>query len=207
MESQGVENSLGKSSLSTISVQPDSQELVRQFLVRFGEIFRQPITSPLVSIWMEHFAGVSPEVLETALRRAEHESEFFPTPASVMKLIDRPEVESETLDAEKAWAGLEKRRREWGADLTPLFMAGELHHPPPLDAPTEYALAAIGGWSRFCDYDLDTYAFLRRDFIAAFKRFRETGGLLAPSREEAKRLLAQVRELPASSVAGQAQEV
>lgn len=136
------------------------------------------------------------EVADKAFERMlrERKGEFFPTPAELRSFVEKPEKEADILEAEKAWLALEKRRDKWGRDLAALFQNGKYVYPKPLDGPTEYALASIGGWERFCDYDHDYYNLMRKQFIEAYSRHRETKGLLAPSREEASRLWGEVSQ-------------
>jgi len=70
----------------------------------------------------------------------------------------------------------------------------------------KYALRILGGWQPICDVlihrpSADAVHFLKKNFLDGYTRHKETGGLLAPSREEARRLLAglqgEMKELPA----------
>ena len=147
-----------------------------------------------MEIYFQHLQGkITAEQLEGAGPRL-LEGERFPLPGDILRAIVKPEESKENLEAEKAWLQLEKRRAEWGPDLMPLHHGGKDYYPPALDGATEYGLSSIGGWDRFCNYDADLYGLMRRDFILAYKRHRETKGLLAPSREEARKILAQVED-------------
>ncbi len=165
---------------------------VRKWLTIYGEAYRQEATEAQAKIYELGLKDLPAEEVHAAMKRALKGCKFFPSIAEIRACVEKPEADAETLEAERSWRGLERRRAEWGMDLTPVFQGGKFHYAPELDAATSYALAALGGWERFCNYETDLYALMRRDFIAAYKRHRETEGLLAPSRDEARRLLAHV---------------
>ena len=59
----------------------------------------------------------------------------------------------------------------------------------PFDAATDYAVRQCGDLPRLAAIDPSKVEFVRKDFIAHYKRYRETCGMLAPSREEAQQML------------------
>lgn len=179
--------------------------LIREWLAIYGANYRQEVSAAQARIYEEYLGDVPERELREGLERALLECRYFPNVADIRSCLRKPAEESlrveearDSLEAERAWKGLEGRRDRWGMDLTPVFSGGKFTYPPALDAATEHALAAIGGWERFCNYEHDLYGLMRKDFFAAYKYHSSTGGLLAPSRGEAARLLGQVaRQLPA----------
>lgn len=49
--------------------------------------------------------------------------------------------------------------------------------PPTLTVQEEYALRQIGWWQAIQRQEPEKISFLRRDFIATYKRYMETNGL------------------------------
>ena len=82
----------------------------------------------------------------------------------------------------------------------------------PLTEAGRYAVTQVGGWRAICNVVLaerpsaDSVHFLKENFLEAYARHAETGGLLAPSREEARRLLAglhgETKQLAACGTGG-----
>lgn len=148
----------------------------------------QEVTPERLRVNAQDLADLPSEVLPEMFSLARKGLKFYPQVSELRALVEKKEIEADAVEAEKAWLILEGRRDRLGAH-------------GKLDGATDYALRAIGGWKRFCNYELDAYSFIRRDFIAAYKRWKETGGLQAPSREEARKLLAKAQAMERKALA------
>lgn len=84
MESPALATSNGK-----ICVRQDTQshEVIRQFLVECGTLFRQSISSALVKIWQRELGEIPQEWLQPAFSATLKECEFFPQIANVQKQV------------------------------------------------------------------------------------------------------------------------
>src|SRR6266513_5714688 len=130
-----------KSSLATLSPprtleRPvSSNDAIRQFLVKAGEIYGRQITTPLVSIWIEELSCYSAETLEPLFRRALKSCKFFPTLADVTEPLNAVEQ----ADFEDDWQSLLDYCREW---VHPdIHFSGTPSLPPEID----HAARAAGG--------------------------------------------------------------
>lgn len=156
-------------------------------------------------------SDLTPQELERGFRECLKTCREFPTPADVLGQIKATEKARDDFESEKAWANVQQiLGRHWYGELMPVMSSkkpenwggrvqehngGSLLWPAPFDAATDYAIRIAGGLDRIAkangDRELD---FIRRDFLANHKRHKETAGLLAPSREEAKAFLDQLKE-------------
>lgn len=151
-------------------------------------------------------SDLEPTALEGAFRACLKTCTEFPTPADVLRQLSEAEKNRDDFEADKAWETVQQTlRRHWYGELLPVMSAtrpenykgrieecrgGFLLHPPSFDAATDYAVRLAGGLQRIANAQGDKEAdFIRRDFRANVKRHRETLGLLAPSRDEAKAFL------------------
>src|SRR5882724_8663526 len=87
-------NSLAMISPPPTSEQPgSSSDAIRQFLVKAGEVYGRPITSALVSIWIEELAEYSADKLAGMFRHVlrtwkPEYGKTFPVPAEVLAPLD-----------------------------------------------------------------------------------------------------------------------
>lgn len=165
--------------------------------------------------FLECFKDVAPADVDYAFERtrAEYEGPEFPTPAEVMKRLRARQEEANSFEAEKAWADVRWVIGQfwYGSDLglLPLYVSKQFEIvsnmkdrvvqtdwnggfkilPKPFDARTDFAIRNVGGLQRIAEAGPKEHDFIRRDFINAHQRFSETAGYLAPSREEAKRIM------------------
>ncbi len=184
----------------TLALPRTKSRLIREWLALFGENYQREISPVLANIWEKHLDGVPEDDLKTAFERVLRTSRFFPCVADVRACLEKPQQEldaveegKDLLDAERAWESLQAHIREWGAEETPTFSNGRFIHPPELPGEVEYAVRQCGGYPYVATADASKVVFIRRDFIQHFRRHRETKGLLAPSRQEARALLNQVQ--------------
>jgi hypothetical protein len=119
-----MQNSQEQNSCSIILPLQDtrtSDELVREWLVRFGAIFEKDI-APYLPIWQEELAGITPDVLLSLFRRAMKTCKFFPKIAEILEPLESAEKAAALEAAEKAWEQvLEIRRAYWNPDIPAPF--------------------------------------------------------------------------------------
>lgn len=178
-----------------------------RWMATFGEAFNQSVTKERIAIYHQVLgAELTAEQLERACERALRSCRFFPTIAEIRELArhdEKRQVEQETgrdcLDAERAWDELLKYIHRWGADLIPVCHGraadGQLimETPEPLTPEIAWAVKQCGGYRCIAEADQEKMHFLREDFLKHYIRHRETAALRAPTREEARRLLGQVK--------------
>lgn len=144
--------------------------------------------------FLDEFKNETPEVLDEAFKSARGNCKEFPTPYDVRQQIREKQKSEDLFGAEKAWdLAVRVSHKFWHPDI------GYYRDCPVIDGPTEHAIRQIGGMRRLNSMLIDQQDFVRRDFIAAYKRHMDTGGYLAPSRMEAAKLLESLKrgELPA----------
>lgn len=151
------------------------------------------------------------DALERGLKKASEECTWFPTPAEIRKFGFAAITTQDNFEADKAWENVQQMlRRHWFGEIYPVMSATKPENwtgriedhgnglysiwPQPFDAATDYAIRLAGGLTRIVnasgDREMD---FVRRDFLTNHKRHRETLGLIAPSREEARALLESLK--------------
>ena len=171
----------------TISESPASEtrsRLVREWLVRFGTNHERAI-APLIALWEDELADVSPALLEKAFRQVLRTSRFFPTIADVRALIDQANASGTKLEIEEAWTrALDWVQRYFHPDL------GVAQGAPQLPAVIQHAIRAAGGmrWMESCPANELQWA--KKRFVEDFTRVHETQqseNLL--TRPEARRIL------------------
>jgi hypothetical protein len=114
----------------------------------------------------------------------------MPPPAIIVRHMSQPD---DTMAAEQAWMDFKKLfKNHWHPDV------GFYGDYPRLSPAGEYAMRVIGGVTRFAETEIQHEGFIRKEFIEAFHRFKETGGYLGPTREEAKAFIEKLqnRKLP-----------
>ena len=194
-----MQSNVQRPTSETLALPRTKSRLIREWLAIFGENYQREISPVLGSIWEMHLGEVAEDDLRNAFQRALLTCRFFPNLADIRVCLEKPEQErnaleegKDLLDAEKAWESLQAHIREWGAEETPTFSNGRFIHPPELPGEVEYAVRQCGGYQFVATADASKVVFIRRDFLQHFRRHRETKGLLAPSRQEARALLGQV---------------
>ena len=194
-----MQSNVQRPTSETLVLPRTKSRLIREWLAIFGENYQREISPVLGSIWEMHLGEVADDDLRNAFERALLTCRFFPNLADIRACLEKPQQEQtaledgkDTLDAEKGWEWLMKHIKEWGADQTPSFSGGKFTYPPELSGEIAYAVRQCGGYQYIASADASKFVFIRRDFLQHFRRHRETKGLLAPSRKEAKVLLSQV---------------
>lgn len=194
-----MQSNVQRPTSETLVLPRTKSRLIREWLAIFGENYQREISPVLGSIWEMHLGEVAEDDLRNAFERALLNCRFFPNLADIRACLEKPQQEQtaleegkDTLDAEKGWEWLMNHIKEWGSDQTPLFSGGRFTYPPELPGEVAYAVRQCGGYQYVATADASKVVFIRRDFIQHFRRHRETKGLLAPSRQEARALLGQV---------------
>lgn len=150
------------------------------------------MTKELLNTYLQILNDYDPEYLGVALSIASKECRFFPVPADIIDRMpkDANPKEIALFEAEEAWDKFKDNFHCYHPDLG--------YRGPKPDAAMEYAMRQIGGFERFSTTLVENENFIRKEFIEAHMRFDSTGGRLAPTRDEAKRLLDRLKkgELP-----------
>ena len=167
-------------------------DFLKSWMQKLASAFNQEMTEARAAIYMEALIDIPVETLDAAFRNALHTCRFFPTIAEIRGFTVKQLEAADLMNAEKAWTTFKSLYGHWHPDVG---FHGTL---PKLDEAGEWAMRQIGGIARFHVSEIADEAFLRRDFIQAYQRYRETGGYLAPTREQAAELLAKLctGELP-----------
>lgn len=158
-----------------------------------SEIHNQPASKEKIRLYVELLADIPVEFLALAFRKAAQQCRHFPTIADIRNIVQTDTQAIERFDGEEAWDRVKVIfHKHWHPDI------GLHGNPPELDPAGEYALRQIGGMKRFASSDIASENWVRKEFLEAYQRFHETGGRLAPTREEAAKLLDQLKrgELP-----------
>ena len=184
-------------SLSVISGRQASEirsRVIREWLVRFGTNHERAIT-PLIPLWEDELADVSPALLEKVFRQVIRTSRFFPTIADIRAQVDEVDEKGRELETEHAWQHA-------------LGWIGRYYHPdigisrgaPELSAKITHAIRAAGGMHMlFCCSESDV-VWRKRDFIADYSRTEELGrNEHLMSEGAAKRILATLQAGPPQS--------
>jgi len=149
----------------------------------FAEIYSKEVSKEKLELYAMLLKDTPIDQLERALPLCARTCNQFPTVADILKSINTQIKAEEHFKAEKQWQVFKQMFGCWHPDL------GLSPNAPELDAAGEYALRQIGGLKRFAASELAHENFIRKEFIEAYERFHETGGMLAPTRQEAAKLL------------------
>jgi hypothetical protein len=150
-------------------------------MLKLAEAYSVEVTESKVAIYTELLSDLSPEDLDTCCRAAAKICRFFPTPADIRAQLKMTQADAVTLEAERAWDALQKRIADFYCDESgieyPRYQGGQVIHPPRLDSATEYAMRQCGGRYAIEYGPKENTHFVRKDFIAAYVRYRQTNGL------------------------------
>ena len=161
--------------------------MIREWLVRFGTNHERAI-APLIALWEDELADISPVLLEKTFRQVLRTSRFFPTIAEVRAQIDQANANGLHLEIEEAWSrALDWVQRYFHPDL------GVARGAPELPGAIQHAIRAAGGlqWIESCSASELQWA--KKRFVEDFTRVHETRQsehLL--TRPEARRILSDL---------------
>jgi len=184
--------------LERISSLPESrltEHLVREWLVKFAELYRKngapyPLTAIMTALWIDSLNDLATDQLEAACRslvKAGCRREF-PVPADVRGHLEQAEAKGFELEAETEWQRLLAWVRQ---NVFP--DTGIRRGAPKLAPAVEHAAKAAGGIYFIERCPEDQLVWCRKTFLAAFKNIHETRQaehLLGDG--EAKRILAEL---------------
>lgn len=176
-----------------------------------AEAFGVEVTRQRIEIYEQSLGDIPLPQLEAAFQSALKTCQRFPSIAEIRAQAAKQTAAEDQFEADKAWNDVKQMlRRHWFGELMPVMVftkpenwqgriqehnGGFLLFPPPLDAATDYAIRLAGGFERIVSSDgTSEQDFIHRDFLANFKRHRETQGLLAPSREDAQKFLEKLQQ-------------
>jgi hypothetical protein len=144
----------------------------------------ETLTPERVEIYLRCFEaepGLSCDRLLDALAQCLRSCKFFPRIPEVLELAGcgAAAIESQLdAQAEAAWMQLERfLLKHYHPDLGihGIWSGGREYAPPPLDRRTETAMRAVGGaarvwWAITLEDDQTQYGWVKKEFIAAWKR-------------------------------------
>jgi hypothetical protein len=130
-----------------------------------------------------------PEAIESGCIQTAKSCRFFPTPADIWTKLEEAAAKSLDLEAQRAWKDLLRHIEVYHG----YPVLGEDPPPEPLLPPAiEQAVEAAGGISYISDCSEEKAVWCRKDFLSAYKQFRETRSLeAAVGSSQAKRILAK----------------
>lgn len=155
-------------------------------MTAWNEIYGKEPSKEKLQLYEMLLKDLSIGQLERALPRVSQTCKFYPTPADIREATTEVVRQTELFAAEKAWESFKRLFGCWHPDI------GLSENAPKLDPAGEYAMRIIGGVQRFANSEYTEEHFIRREFLDAYKRYKETGGMLAPTREEARQLLDRI---------------
>lgn len=179
-----MENQTGKRSGSGATSKPSPRDFgvtVARWLAVFQAHYRQNLTPELFEIYVGELDGLTHDELNRGCRSCLRTSQFMPKISEILAAA-RPGVsDAILLAAERAWEDYQGRLQTYCCDDNgfelPVCRGGKLVYPPALDAATDYAVRQCGGRYAMEYGKPEELHFRRRDFIAAYVRHAETGGL------------------------------
>jgi hypothetical protein len=175
-----------ETSLEQTSQQPDSTRLIKQWLVKCGEVYGREITSALVSIWLRELSSMDGQTINRLFSRHLKTSRFFPTMADLLA----PQIEAKKMEvsesAEIGWQKVMAYVRDWvHPDIT-------FSRAPKLPEKLDRCARAAGGLSWLRECPSEELQWRRKAFIEAYERWEqlEQDHFLLPD-GEIKELFAQ----------------
>jgi hypothetical protein len=160
-----------------------------------------------IQLFREFLKDLTPAEMKEAVSHAILNCKFMPTIAELRSFAGRSAAQQKQLETA---VGSVAAEREWEAVLAHVNRYGGTVYPGDpkllLSAAGEYAFRQIGWRDGLLNTAPEDLHWAHKEFVAAYTMHGETGGLLAPSREEARRLLASLhgerKELPGRATGG-----
>ena len=141
------------------------QELVRESLAVLAEMFDRQISPATVRAYTGLLSGYSEGQIRAGFNAVARKCKFWPKPADIIELIEGRDSDSQgqvEAAANQSWAVIMRSLNRYaGLNLS--------------DHVALEAVRQIGGLSALCDCDGESERFLRRDYIAAYKRIVSSG--------------------------------
>jgi hypothetical protein len=168
-------NKVQKNAQSETYVPQDSPsgEVIRRWLVAFGEIFRREINSTLVGLWCSLLSRLDPGLLDRACAEVARTSKFFPVPGDVLALVKQGNKSAFPLLAAEQWEHALKYVQEYWEESKGLSRAA-----PELSSDVQFALREAGGFawvSHVCEWEELRHElnWARKRFIDGFTTFHQ----------------------------------
>jgi hypothetical protein len=144
--------------------------------------------------WLLMLDEIGEAAFSEALRRAVHESEYFPTISKVRMCAGITTEQKDSAAADAAWLLVEDWIRRWHGVMFPVFKSGTvIEKAPKLPARIAYAVRVVGGIDAIANVTDKGAPFLRKEFGEAFERYEHSGRIGAEMQlaaPEVKRLMA-----------------
>jgi len=173
------------SELSETLPRSDSmRDVVRKWLLVFGEVYRLEVTPLLLESWCIALRGLDAALLDSAFDATLKTCKAFPTPAHVKERIAVAAEVSIDLEAENAWSKALDYCKRYG-NLPP---GAEVR--PIRDVAIEAGIRAAGGVNRIEACPREQLPWAKKAFLQTWRNVRELpehGSLLTT--EAAKELL------------------
>lgn len=150
------------------------------------------LTEDNVRAYLQWLRDIPEGEMENVLRTAMKESpDFIPPAPKIGAIYDQKARDRDRLDGDREWDKILAHVQNYGAVCYPSdpLLA--------LDARSEYALRIVGGsdWRQaIAGADAERLHWLHENFVTAYNRHADTAGLMAPSRDEARKMLDSVLE-------------
>lgn len=143
--------------------------------------------------WLLIAKEIGQDAFSEALRKAVHESEYFPTIAKVRICAGITSEQKDSAAADAAWLLVEDWIGKWHGLVFPVFKAGTvIEKAPKLPARVAYAVRVVGGVDAIANVNDKGLPFLRKEFSEAFERYELSGRIgseMQLAAPEVKRLM------------------
>jgi hypothetical protein len=150
-----------------------SSDAIRQFLVKAGEVYGRPITSALVSIWIDELAEYSADKLAGMFRHVlrtwkPEYGKTFPVPADVLAPLDATAKKELASRADLEWQKLlDYIRRYYWAD------GPWEHRAPKLPERVRVSSNAAGGLAYLNECDRESLQWAKKRFVESYIAWEE----------------------------------
>jgi len=192
METEETKRNRGAMIISAPGTKPttcSTRWIVDQLTV-LAELLGETVSAQRLALSAQTLSDLSEQQLKSAFARAARECKFFPKPVELRELAEGKPEDKMIVEAEAAWNWIVGFMRSfWHPDV------GIYQNSPKIPAQTEYALRQVGGFGILSQMENTSEPFIKRDFIAAYRRFPiaeqnavSLGNLLPPLQSQVKQL-------------------
>lgn len=152
--------------------------------------------------WLLMAKEIGADGFAAALRKAVHESEYFPTIAKIRNCAGLNAETQSAAEADAAWLLVQDWIREWHGSQGGVYKGRDkatgkiiMEQPPKLPSRVAHAVRLVGGIDAIANVSDKGLPFLRKDFAEAFDRYYQAnriGAEMQLEAPEAKKLLADI---------------
>ena len=139
--------------------------MVRQWLVKCGEIYGREITEPLVSLWVTELSSVSANIVDQLFRKHLRTSRFFPVPADILQPLAHTAELHRQDGAENDWHRVLDYVREW---VHPDIV---FSRTPMLPEKLDRCARAAGGLQYLRACPTEELIWRKKQFLEAYERY------------------------------------